>query len=145
MPIRRLTPQRNEEDYVRRRLDEMVTRLIEKLAEIAEEACDTARQNHKYQDQTGNLSSSIGYCIIRDGEIVREGGFTVVKSGAEGAAKGREYLHQLAPEHSRGLVLLVVAGMEYSGYIEAMGLDVLDSAEIKARELTRQLLSSLGD
>ena len=144
MPIRRLTPKRNEEDYVRRRLDEMVTRLIEKLAEIAEEACDTARQSHKYQDQTGNLSSSIGYCILRDGEIIREGGFRIVNNGAEGASKGREYLHQLAQEHSEGIVLLIVAGMEYAGYVEARGFDVLDSAEIHTHELIRQLLSSLG-
>lgn len=144
MPIRRLTPQSKVTAFVRQGVERTIERLVEALSEIGESVCQTASRSHRYEDQTGNLSSSIGYCIIRDGEIVREGGFTVVKSGAEGAAKGREYLHQLAPEHSRGLILLVVAGMEYSGYIEAMGLDVLDSAEIKARELTRQLLSSLG-
>ena len=144
MPIRRITPKRNEEEYVRRRLEKAEERLIEGLVEIADETCETASRSHKYQDQTGNLSSSIGYCILRDGEIIREGGFRIVKNGAEGAARGREYLHQLAQEHKEGIVLLIVAGMEYAGYVEARGFDVLDSAEIHTRELIRQLLSSLG-
>lgn len=144
MPIRRITPKRNEEEYVRRRLEKAEERLIEGLVEIADVTCETASHSHKYQDQTGNLSSSIGYCILRDGEIIREGGFRIVKNGAEGAARGREYLHQLAQEHKEGIVLLIVAGMEYAGYVEARGFDVLDSAEIHTRELIRQLLSSLG-
>lgn len=144
MPIRRLTPKGDESDFVRRRIEDIEANIADALAEIGEQACQTARASHRYQDQTGNLSSSIGYCILREGEIIREGGFTVVKSGAEGAAMGREYLRQLAPEHPDGIVLLMVAGMEYSGYVEARGFDVLDSAEIHTRELTRQLLSSLG-
>lgn len=144
MPIRRKTPKGAEERFVRRRTEDIIERLVDGLVEIAEETCRTARTSHRYQDQTGNLSSSIGYCILRDGEIIREGGFEVVKDGAEGAARGREYLRQLAPEHPNGIVLLIVAGMEYSAYVEAMGLDVLDSARIRTRELVRQLLSSLG-
>ena len=64
MPIRRITPKRNEEEYVRRRLEKAEERLIEGLVEIADETCETASRSHKYQDQTGNLSSSIGYCIL---------------------------------------------------------------------------------
>lgn len=144
MPIRRSTPKGDEERFVRRRIEDIIERIIDALAEIGDEACVTASTSHKYQDQTGNLSSSIGYCVLCEGEIVRDGGFTVVKDGAEGAARGREYLHQLAQEHTKGIVLLIVAGMEYSAYVEARGFDVLDSAQIRTRELVRQLLSSLG-
>lgn len=144
MGIWRITPKGNEERYVRERTEALVGNIINGFAKVGDEVCRVASQSHKYQDQTGNLSSSIGYCILRDGEIVREGGFNVVKDGASGAAKGKEYLHQLALEHPSGIVLIVVAGMEYSGYVEALGLDVLDSATIHVGEMVNELLSQLG-
>ncbi|MBR5043004.1 MAG: hypothetical protein IKX67_07160 [Bacteroidales bacterium] len=144
MGINRITPKGSEERYVRERTDALIAGIISGFIKVGDDVCRIASQSHKYQDQTGNLSSSIGYCILRDGEIVHEGGFTVVKDGAAGAAKGKEYLHQLAKEHPSGIVLIIVAGMEYSGYVEAMGLDVLDSATIRVREMVDELLSKLG-
>lgn len=110
--------------------------LIERLMRMGEIAVTEARENHRYKDQTGNLTSSIGYCVVDDGRIVGESPFEAVANGADGSAKGREFLHSLISAHSTGLVLIIVAGMNYASYVEAMNLNVLDSAEqLVEREL----------
>lgn len=47
-------------------------------------------------------------------------------------------MEQLAAQYSKGLALIIVAGMSYATYVEAMGLNVLDSAKIKAEEEVRE-------
>jgi hypothetical protein len=108
------------------------------LKHMGEAAVTEARENHRYRDQTGNLQSSIGYCIAEDGKIVFGGAdtFKVVKDGQEGTKEGMNYLQSLVSEHSTGLVLIIVAGMNYAAYVEAKNLNVLDSAEqLVEREL----------
>ena len=89
----------------------------------------------RYKNQTNNLRSSIGYIISVDGEIVKRGKFDVVEDGYDGAKSG-EALAQALAKTSKGITLIVVAGMHYAIYVSAKGLDVLDSAEI---ELEKQL------
>lgn len=115
---------------------------IECLKRMGEAAVTEARENHRYRDQTGNLQSSIGYCIAEDGKIVFGGAdtFKVVKDGQEGTKEGMNYLQSLVSEHSSGLVLIIVAGMNYAAYVEAKNLNVLDSAEqLVERELPELL------
>ena len=115
--------------------------LIANLIYVGEEAVKEARQHHRYKDQTGNLTSSIGYCVVDDGRIVGESPFEAVVNGADGSTKGREFLHSLISAHSTGLVLIVVAGMQYAAYVEAKNLNVLDSAEqLVERELPELLI-----
>ena len=42
--------------------------LIGQLFYIGEECLTQARSGHKYLNQTGNLCSSIGYCILENGK-----------------------------------------------------------------------------
>lgn len=101
-----------------------------------------------YIDWTANLRSSIGYVVLWDGKVVQQSDFSPVRgkrgtSGVEGTRQGREFLQKLIDENGEGLVLIVVAGMPYAAYVEALGYDVLDSAEIKAEEIVKRLLSKL--
>lgn len=114
--------------------------IIENLFYIGEECLRNARENHRYKNQTGNLCSSIGYAIIEDGQIINEAFFDKsdgeggVKDGAEGMQKGMEYLHKLATEQpTEGITFMMVAGMPYAQYVEAMSLDVLDTSEQMAK------------
>lgn len=106
--------------------------------------------SHKpgYIDWTANLRSSIGYVVLWEGKVVKQSDFSPIKgnrgkSGVAGSRQGKKFLKQLIAEHGEGLVLIVVAGMPYAAYVEALGYDVLDSAEIKAEEIVKRLLSKL--
>ena len=142
MPIKRITSDVDIRHYLEERVSRIRQVLINILIRMGEEAVKEARENHHYKDRTGNLTSSIGYCVLEDGKVIVESSFDVVTgvwkddkgrshpySGDAGSSKGREFLHSLISEHSSGLVLIVVAGMKYAAYVEAKNLNVLDSAE----------------
>lgn len=89
-----------------------------------------------FQDQTGNLRSSIGYTVFKDGVAIINGHEGV---SSEGASAGQELADRVG-QQTKGIVLVVTAGMYYATYVEAKGRDVLASAEILAqRELPRML------
>lgn len=143
----------NIDYYLQKRLENYRRALIAGLVRIGELTVNEARLRGRYKDRTGNLRSSIGYCVLDNGATVIESSFEVEKgvyedergkrhpySGDEGSRKGREFLHSLTDKYSSGLVLLVVAGMEYAAYVEAKNLNVLDSAEqLAEREVPRML------
>ena len=68
-------PQR---EFLNRKLELIKASMIESLVYVGESALRTAREGHKYKDQTGNLTSSIGYCILDEGRIVFESSFDTV-------------------------------------------------------------------
>lgn len=133
--MKKITPQEDIDKYLKSRVEELINETIYKLSYIGERVVNTARLPGEYLNQTGNLRSSIGYIISVDGEIIRQGEFNVVKDGKDGTKSG-EALAQALAKTSRGITLIVVAGMHYAVYVSAKGLDVLDSAEI---ELGKQL------
>ena len=137
---------------IRARMIQMTLRrkkaLIGQLFYIGEECLTQARSGHKYLNQTGNLCSSIGYCILDNGRIVHEGEWKTVSgasgSGAEGQKQGIAYLHELVSQQpQKGITFMMVAGMPYAQYVEAMSLDVLDTSEQMAQRKIREMLSRL--
>lgn len=116
-------------------------------SKIGEDALAIARAEHKYETQTGNLQSSCGFAVSYDGRIVSKTPFTpdttkhgAVKEGKKsppakpdgktGSIKGKAYLEECLQERlEQGITLTMVAGMEYAGYVEDHGGDVLKSAE----------------
>ena len=143
MPIRQVTPKSAINAYFNKRLQMVKSAMIESLAYVGEEALKQARTRHRYKDQTGNLTSSIGYCILDNGRVVFESDFASVLNGKEGSREGRDYLRKLISENSSGLVFIMVAGMPYAQYVEAMNLDVLESAEMLAKRMLPQILKRL--
>lgn len=111
---------------------------------IGERCVNAARSSNGYKDRTGNLRSSTGYILVRDGRIVRKSKFEPVLGGTEGGKSGEEYAKKLAMNYPNGYALIVVAGMNYAAYVSAKGLDVLDSAEQLAERLVPQMLKQLG-
>lgn len=99
-----------------------------------------------WYDRTGNLRSSIGYAVIEDGRKIIESAFQSVKGGTEGSVAGRKMIDELAKEYSKTYALVVVAGMEYAEYVEAMkGKDVLASTEIWAKSVVNDYLGKAID
>lgn len=118
--------------------------LIYELAYIGMEAVNTIRQNHAYEDQTGNLTSSVGYAIIVDGKIVQASDFTAIKPTAmEGSKVGRQMVNKLASQYPQGITLIVVAGMNYAAYVERRGIGGMTGGEMYARQMVTTMLEQL--
>jgi hypothetical protein len=143
MPIKPMTTRAEIVAY----LDEQVRRteqaVLNTLAYVGETCVNIARIGGSYTDQTGNLRSSTGYVLVKNGRVVHASAFEAEKRGGDGASKGRAFAEQKAREHTKGIALIVVAGMKYAAYVAASGRDVLDSAELRADQLVPQLLEQL--
>ena len=144
MPIKRLTPPAEIDRFFEAEMERLKNAIIYNLCAVGEQVLNAARLTNSYKDQTGNLRSSIGYVVAVDGEIVKMSSFDVVKEGGEGAKGGKAYAMKLVRDFPKGIVLIVVAGMNYASYVSAKGYDVLDSSELLADKLVPQMLGKLG-
>lgn len=126
--------------------------MIRALGFLGEKCIIEARdrsQEESWYDQTGNLRSSIGYVIVVDGNIVSTSNFKKVKNGSNGVLEGKALAEKLASNYKTGYALIVVAGMHYAAYVEAMDNKVvLTSAELLARRelpgMMRQLKTQIA-
>lgn len=144
MAIKRITPMKQIMQYMQDELTAYERIIIRILARCGEKCVIQAREFGSYQDQTGNLRSSTGYVIVKNGQIINASGFEPVKGGAEGSSEGQSFVQKLASEFPQGIALIVVAGMNYAAYVEAKGKDVLTSSELLANRIVPQMLSQLG-
>ena len=123
--------------------------LLSLLTEIGLRCLKEARNNGSYIDQTGNLRSSIGFCVLKRGNIAKQMFANDLNDGkpasSEGIAESKSALSSLIPKYtSSEYCLIIVAGMNYAVYVESRGKDVLSSAELLAERLVPQLLGQLG-
>ena len=105
-----------------------------------------ARESGKYVDHTGNLRSSIGYLIVRNGSVAYSDfqKQNVGTEGAEGVEKSKKLARELATTHSKGLVLIGLAGMEYAVYVEAIeSKDVITAANIKTEDWMKTAIKTV--
>ena len=118
---------RFKDDHIINRLKLEIHRveldLIEIMAYVGDEAVKEAKLLKKkdggFDDVSGNLRSSIGYTILRDGEVVKEG-FSGNPEGIDAAIKVLQNVPRIA-----GLQLILVAGMDYASYLESKGFNVI--------------------
>lgn len=127
--------------------------------------------DRSWYDQSGNLRSSVGYVIAHNGNIVSSYGFDssmgkaahtkqveyvtkdgkkvsftarVKAGGQEGAKAGKDLAEELIKRYSNDYVLVVVAGMNYAEYVEAMkNKNVLASTELWATSQVPKMLEKL--
>lgn len=144
MGIKQTTPQSEINRYIDERVERIKKAIIYNLRYIGEACVNAARDSGSYTDRTGNLRSSVGYVIVCDGKIMETSDFDVVKEGGKGAKEGARFAKEAARQFPEGIVLIVVAGMNYAAYVSARGYDVIDSAELLADKLVPQMLHRLG-
>lgn len=130
--------------YINKSLERVEKVVVRNLQRLGEEAVIHVRNRsgaESWFDQTGNLRSSIGYVIARDGNVIRTGGFSQFFEGTEGPSEGRKFAKEMAVKYPGKYVLIVVAGMEYASYVEEMeNKDVLASSSLFVeRELPKML------
>lgn len=115
---------------VNKKVDSLVSRfekaLVLVLHQLGQELVAIARNQHNYKDQTGNLTNSMSYVIVKGHTIVEVG----ANGSGEGAEKAMELIHELAKKNANNYSLIIVAGMEYAAYVQAKGYNVLLPAEL---------------
>lgn len=118
--------------------------IVNVLCNVGEQCIIEARNNGDYEDQTGNLRSSIGYAVLMNGQVIQSDHVEKIKNGDEGVSEGIKYLQtRIKKARKKGVCLIVTAGMNYADYVETKKV-VLSSAELKAPVLVKQLLTQLG-
>lgn len=128
-------------DAAPRILQEEIIRALSYLGEQCIIRIRDRSGKESWFDQTGNLRSSIGYAVFEQGREVIKSAFNVVKNGAQGSADGKKMIDELASKYSETYALVVVAGMEYADYVEAMeNKDVLASTELWAKQEVQRYL-----
>ena len=111
--------------YLDNKIEAADDKTLEILQYLGEEFVNRAREpktGGNYQDRTGNLRSSVGYIILKDGELV-DNNFELSEKGTErkpGLEQGKRFANQISARFPRGWVLIGVAGMEYAFYVESM-------------------------
>lgn len=134
------------EDALRQGLANELNAIVYRLYEIGLSAVNTIRQNHAYEDQTGNLTSSVGCAVVVNGDIMQISGFEPIKpTGEEGSKAGKAYVESLASQFPTGITLIVVAGMNYAAYVERRGIGGMTGGELFARQAVEDLLLELQD
>lgn len=124
-------------------LDEIERKQIARLQRLGEMCLIEARNNKGYMMQTGALLSSTGYQVFVDGVAIHSQFDATSGAESEAAARGIKTGQTIAEQigkETKGVALVVVAGMNYAAYVEARGYNVLTSAEhLAERELPKML------
>lgn len=134
-------------DDVRKRFDaflnEIEKKQIARLQRLGEMCLVEARTNKGYMMQTGALLSSTGYEVFVDGVAIHsqfDAASGAESNAAETGIKTGQSIAETIGKGTKGIALVVVAGMNYAAYVEAKGYNVLSSAEhLAERELPRML------
>ena len=147
MGIKMTTGMNEVARYLRDEAERVQRLTIRALANLGERCVIEARdrsQQESWIDRTGNLRSSIGYIITHNGEVVHYSDFRQVRQGSEGTKIGKELAEEIAKRYSHDYVLVVVAGMNYAEYVEAMDNKVvLASAELFAKKELPKMMEKL--
>lgn len=117
-------------------------RQIQRLQYLGEQCVTKARLDGDYMDQTGNLRSSIGYVLFKNGIAIHQS-FTQVGSGLKGTNEGRATAIKAGSKFKDGICLVVVAGMNYALAVESRGRDVLTSTELFAKQELPKMMEAL--
>lgn len=124
-------------------LNEIEKKQIARLQRLGEMCLIEARTNKGYMMQTGALLSSTGYEVFVDGVAIHsqfDAASGAESNAAETGIKSGQSIAESIGKGTKGIALVVVAGMNYAAYVEAKGYNVLSSAEhLAERELPRML------
>ncbi|MDP3561727.1 MAG: hypothetical protein Q8R83_06090 [Legionellaceae bacterium] len=91
-----------------------------------------------FNDQTANLRASIGFIIMYDGKQVEQD-----FQGGGGSTVGKTFAGKIAKDYPKGWAIIIVAGMEYSSWVEALGYDVITGSTLGVNLKVDQALKNV--
>ncbi|QBQ41204.1 hypothetical protein E2P86_08555 [Sphingobacterium psychroaquaticum] len=128
---------------------EIEAETIKHLSAVLERGVELVRNkitNEKaYQDHTGNLRSSTGFIIVKDGKVVHQS-FKESPVGTDrqtGLKNGLKAALDVMRE-STGWGVVLVSGMEYASWVQSRGYDVLKGAYLGLDKALRQAFNEIG-
>ena len=142
-----MTPQEID-SLLKEQYDEMDRQTLEAFKRVLQRALEIQRAKMRadggYNDDTGQLRSSTGGIIYRDGKVLHED-FKLAPYGTDktpGLDEGRrKALAEL--RESKGWGITIVAGMEYASWVESRhGLSVITDA---SKEVEKTLDQAFND
>ena len=135
--------------FIEREAKRRVEEYVRILKRVGRETVKGIRDSDfsNWDDQTGNLRSSIGFIIVHDGNLIQKEGFVRVdgpkrdKATSDGSVLGIDYAESLARQYPKGYALIIVAGMDYAAYVEDIkGKQVLTGGELFANNRLAELM-----
>jgi hypothetical protein len=139
-------------DIYKKFQEKIIPDVIEQLQAVCTEIVAEARQLDTYQDQTGNLRSSIGYIIYHDGKKVGEsfiafpGQNEESDGGKTGISTGEKIAHEAIQKWAgTGIIAVIVAGMDYALLVESKGYDVITGPTSKLKQMLEARLQDIKD
>lgn len=148
----KLTPAFTEAD-LQKQMDEIISRIVRvtknELNQLGLEMLRNARMKTAAQggfnDQTGNLRSSIGFILMYDGEVLHDD-FQASAKGtdrATGVQKAKDTAEEIAAEKPEGWAIILVAAMEYATWVEAKNKDVITGSTLNANTKLQTALNNV--
>ena len=126
------------------RVERLTIRALSYLGEQCVTRVRDREGDKSWYDRSGNLRSSVGYVISHNGNIVQYSDFNQVKQGSESVKVGKDLAEEIVKRYSNDYVLVIVAGMNYAEYVEAMdNKDVLASTELWSIDQVPKMLEKL--
>lgn len=148
MAIRMVTTTHEVDEYFRKAAEIVEEEAGNELAAFGAECEERIRNRsaeESWHDVSGNLRSSVGYVVAKEGKVWAMSAFNAVGGGTLGSSKGRAMAGRLAASYTDMFILAVFAAMEYADEVERLdNRDVLASAILWARsEMTGRLQKAM--
>ena len=140
------TPQKFT-DFIAKKQEAKINALVAALDYVGMECVAEMRSQGRYNDytdRTGNLRSSTGYAVSKDGMIVKGSQFDVRNNGSVGSAEGKSAAKSASDTVGKTQIgLVLVAGMNYAEYVEQKRNVMKTAIELAGRE-AEKYVSKIG-
>ena len=111
--------------------------IMEELRNIANELVKDAISNRGYTIDSGDLMSSTGVVIMRNGIVLEIVGLS---GTANGKSEGEKHANNLVKDYrgNNDYKLVLFAGMEYASILEDRGFNVLYVTSVNAQQIYKK-------
>lgn len=130
---------------IQREIDSETLKHLSRVLNVAIEKVRKKMEGVPYQDHTGNLNSSTGFIIYKDGKVVHQD-FRESAKGTDKATGLKEGLSLALAElrESSGWGVVLMSGMEYASWVESRGFDVLLGATVNLDSILKEAFNEIG-
>ena len=111
--------------------------ILDELRKIAQSLVKDAINNRGYTINTGDLMSSTGVVIMRNGIVLEIVGLS---GTANGKSEGEKFANKLVKDYrgNNDYNLVLFAGMEYASIVEDRGFNVLYVTSVNAQQIYKK-------
>lgn len=130
---------------IQKDIDAETLKHLIKVLSVGVEKVRKKMETKPYEDHTGNLNSSTGFIIYRDGKVVHRD-FRESAKGTDKATGLKEGISLALAElrESSGWGVVLMSGMDYASWVQGRGYDVLLSASTNLDSILKDAFNEIG-